>query len=85
MHAFKDHQRFQSGWPPQALTRAAERCLSLALLQRSLASPGSQGPPSSGRGPGLAGSAIRRRGLIGSRPYKILGGPRWPRRLTYQA
>ena len=49
MHAFKDHQRFQSGWPPQALTRAAERCLSgrgprgalLALLQRSLASPGS--------------------------------------------
>ena len=37
------------------------------------------------RGPGLAGSAIRRRGLIGSRPYKILGGPRWPRRQTYQA
>jgi hypothetical protein len=33
----------------------------------------------------VVGVCLSCRGLTGSRPYKILGGPRWPRRQTYQA
>ena len=65
MHAFKDHQRFQSGWPPQALTRAAERCLSGRGPRAVSGLPRlSQGPPSSGRG-----SRPRRLGHSASRTY----------------